>query len=107
MPRNVIPAPLLCVLTSISMEHMAFLGDTLEKIASIRRGSLKQGSVVTVKQRPEAMKVIEDACKSKEAPSFCPGSDKISAKSTAWEKQRFSYGNHKGLEITMAGIYQR
>ena len=43
MPRNVIPAPLLCVLTSISMEHMAFLGDTLEKIASIRRGSLKQG----------------------------------------------------------------
>ena len=62
--------------------------------------------MVTVKQRPEAMKVIEDACKRKEAPLFCPGSDKISAIKYGLEKQRFSYGNHKGLEITMAGIYQ-
>lgn len=72
---NVIPAPLLCVLTSISMEHMAFLGDTLEKIAEHKAGIIKKGSsVVTVKQRPEAMKVIEDACKRKEAPPFHPGS---------------------------------
>lgn len=104
---NVIPAPLLCVLTSISMEHMAFLGDTLEKIAEHKAGIIKQGSsVVTVKQRPEAMKVIEDACKRKEAPLSVLDPDKISAIKYGLEKQRFSYGNHKGLEITMAGIYQ-
>ena len=46
------------------------------------------------------MKVIEDACKSKEAPSFCPWIRiKYPLKVRPGEKQRFSYGNHKGLEI--------
>ena len=33
---NVIPAPLVCVLVSISMDHMGALGDTLGKIARKR-----------------------------------------------------------------------
>ena len=38
---NVIPAPLVCVLTSISMDHMAALGDTLEAIAAQKAGIIK------------------------------------------------------------------
>lgn len=63
---NVIPAPLLCVFASISMDHMAFLGDTLEEIAAQKAGIIKPGSrVVSCRQLPEAMGVIEEACKEK------------------------------------------
>lgn len=104
---NVIPAPLLCVLTSISMDHMAFLGDTLEKIAWQKAGIVKAGSrVVTGKQKPEAMKVITEACEKLGCPYSVSDPEEISGIKYGLEKQRFSYGSHKGLEITMAGNYQ-
>ena len=44
--------PLLAVLTEIGMEHTAFLGDTLEKVAAEKAGIIKPGRpVVTGKQR--------------------------------------------------------
>lgn len=104
---NVIPAPLLCVFASISMDHMAFLGDTLEEIAAQKAGIIKSGSrVVSCRQLPEAMGVIEEACKEKGCELFV--SDMESAKNVKYglEKQRFSYKGHKNLEITMAGIHQ-
>ena len=104
---NVIPAPLLCVLTSISMDHMAILGDTLEKIAEQKAGIIKPGSsVVSCRQLPEAMKVIEEACeKTGCALSVC---EREAVKNVKYglEKQRFSYKTHKNVEITMAGIHQ-
>ena len=55
---NVIPAPLVCVLVSISMDHMGALGDTLGKIAAQKAGIIKPGSrVVSLKQPQEAMEV--------------------------------------------------
>lgn len=76
---NVIPAPLLCVFASISMDHMAFLGDTLEEIAAQKAGIIKPGSrVVSCRQLPEAMGVIEEACKEKGCELFV--SDMESAK---------------------------
>ncbi|MFR8336646.1 MAG: bifunctional folylpolyglutamate synthase/dihydrofolate synthase [Eisenbergiella massiliensis] len=100
-------APLLCVFASISMDHMAFLGDTLEEIAAQKAGIIKSGSrVVSCRQLPEAMGVIEEACKEKGCELFV--SDMESAKNVKYglEKQRFSYKGHKNLEITMAGIHQ-
>ena len=35
--------PEVCAITSISMDHMAILGDTLEEIAGEKAGILKQG----------------------------------------------------------------
>jgi dihydrofolate synthase / folylpolyglutamate synthase len=53
--------PLLSVLTDIGMEHSAFLGDTLEKIAAEKAGIVKPGRPVVVgRQTPVAMRVIEE-----------------------------------------------
>ncbi len=41
---NVIPAPVVAVLTSISFDHVQILGDTLEAIASNKAGIIKAGS---------------------------------------------------------------
>lgn len=42
---NVIPPPLLAVITSISLDHMAILGDTVEKIAQQKAGIIKGKSI--------------------------------------------------------------
>lgn len=41
---NVIERPLVSVITAIDLDHVAFLGDTVEQIASHKAGILKKGS---------------------------------------------------------------
>ena len=61
---NVVKKPLLSVITSISMDHMAFLGDTLSEIASMKAGIIKDFSpVVALLQKEEVNHVIEAAAK--------------------------------------------
>jgi len=56
---NVIAKPLATVLTSISMDHMQFLGDTLDKIAGEKAAIMKPGvPCISVAQYPEAAAVI-------------------------------------------------
>lgn len=64
---NVIRNTKLAVITSISMDHMEYLGDTLGAIAGQKAGIIKPGSrVVTCRQEKEAMDVIEQVCKSRD-----------------------------------------
>lgn len=61
---NVIRHPVCSVITSISMDHMQYLGDTLGQIAKEKAGIIKDGSpVITCRQEPEVMKVFEEVCK--------------------------------------------
>ncbi|MFN3447836.1 MAG: bifunctional folylpolyglutamate synthase/dihydrofolate synthase, partial [Roseococcus sp.] len=56
---NVIARPAVTAITSISMDHMEFLGDSLAKIAFEKAGILKPGvPCATGAQRPEALEVI-------------------------------------------------
>ena len=45
---NVIPPPLVSVITSISLDHTDILGDTVEKIAVQKAGIIKENSAVVV-----------------------------------------------------------
>jgi len=56
--------PLVCGLTSISMDHMHQLGDTLGKIAAEKAGIFKpQTPAVSVPQEPEAKRALRKAAK--------------------------------------------
>ncbi|WPZ37056.1 folylpolyglutamate synthase/dihydrofolate synthase family protein [Thalassobaculum sp. OXR-137] len=58
---NVIDRPLACVITPVSIDHVAFLGDTIEKIAFEKAGTIKPGVPVIVgPQDPRAFQVIAD-----------------------------------------------
>ena len=61
---NVVEAPYVSVITSISLDHTAILGDTIEKIAAEKCGIIKFGAqtVAYPFQAPEAMAVIEKTC---------------------------------------------
>lgn len=52
---NVVDEPKLSVITPISMDHEAFLGDTLEKIAGEKAGIIKTMSPVCVAPQDEAV----------------------------------------------------
>ena len=43
---NVIEDPLECIFTSISMDHMQYLGNSLHKIASNKAGIIKKGALI-------------------------------------------------------------
>lgn len=61
---NVIRHPLACVITSISLDHTQYLGDTVEQIAAEKAGIIKPGvPLVYDNNDPEAGKVIEAQAK--------------------------------------------
>lgn len=61
---NVIDTPELAIITSISMDHVAILGDTIEKIALEKAGIIKENTTVVSYplQSPEAVSVIMEKC---------------------------------------------
>lgn len=55
--------PQVSVITSISLDHTAVLGNTLPRIAAQKAGIVKErGILVTAPQKPEVMKVLSDTC---------------------------------------------
>ncbi len=56
---NVIPPPLVSVITSISLDHTALLGETVEEIASHKAGIIKGGSAVILSEdNPESVREL-------------------------------------------------
>lgn len=68
---NLITLPLVSLLTSVSMDHMQFLGNTLTEIASVKAGIIKPGCpVVSAGQKPEVMAVIRQRAEEMGAPLY-------------------------------------
>ena len=61
--------PILTGITTIGLDHVALLGDTLEAIAEQKAGIIKQGiPLVTGHIVPEALTVIDNIAEGKDAP---------------------------------------
>ncbi len=70
--------PKVAVITSISYDHMAVLGETLTLIAGEKAGIIKENCpVVSAPQTPEALKVLEKAAAERSAPLSLVGRDVI------------------------------
>ena len=61
--------PEVCAITSISLDHVMTLGNTIEQIASEKAGIIKPGAPVIVAPQPgEAMAVFQDVARDRSAP---------------------------------------
>lgn len=68
--------PILTGITTIGLDHVALLGDTLEAIAEQKAGIIKQGiPLVTGRIAPEALTVIDRIAEGKVAPRLAYGAD--------------------------------
>lgn len=62
---------LISIITSISMDHMEYLGDTIEEIADAKAGIIQEDDlVVTTNRDPKILGVIEKEAKEKSAEVF-------------------------------------
>lgn len=104
---NIVKTTVLSVISSIGMDHMEFLGDTLSKIAGVKAGIIKEGiPTVSSWQEPEALEVIKDACKKKKAPLFLADEKKAELLGGSRNGIRFSYKKYKGMKLSFMGTYQ-
>ena len=104
---NIVENTLAAVLTSVSMDHMQFLGDTPEKIAFQKAGIIKRGCrVVSAVQRKEVMEVIQAGAEAMGCPLQAVKPEMLSHVRYGLEKQSFDYGGLKKLELSLAGKYQ-
>lgn len=104
---NVITTSVMEVITSISMDHMEFLGDTLGKIALQKAGIIKpHTSVVSAMQETEAAEVILDVCRKKECICNMVDPKQIEHISYGCDGQSFSYKNWNNIKISLMGSYQ-
>ena len=68
--------PVLSVITPISRDHTAILGDTLEAIAGEKAGIIKPGVPAVIAPQPaEALAVLARACQERNAPLTLVGQD--------------------------------
>ncbi|GAN33333.1 MAG: bifunctional folylpolyglutamate synthase/dihydrofolate synthase [Candidatus Brocadia sp. AMX2] len=68
--------PQVAIITNVGLDHTAILGNTLSSIAFEKAGIIKQHvPVVSGVEAPEALPVIEKACREKDAPLYLLGRD--------------------------------
>lgn len=73
---NVIARPAMTIITPVSIDHVQFLGDTIEKIAFEKAGIIKPGvTCIAGPQVPEALSVLQERADVLSAPLFAAGRD--------------------------------
>ena len=104
---NVIKTPLVNVITSLSIDHSAILGDTIEEIAFEKCGTIKEkGNVICSLGQPEgAIKVIEKTVKEKNNTLTIPCVSDIEVLKSDIFGTEFVYKKDKYF-IKMAGEHQ-
>jgi dihydrofolate synthase/folylpolyglutamate synthase len=101
--------PRVSVITSLSMDHMAVLGDTLAKIAGEKAGIIKVGvPVVSSPQKPDAIEVLERVAREKNAPLTIVGKDvTFELVSSSLDGQQFRIQNSReAFRIPLLGSHQ-
>jgi dihydrofolate synthase/folylpolyglutamate synthase len=89
---NVIDRPMMTVITSISLDHTEYLGDTIEQIAAEKAGIIKLGvPVVYDAHRADASAVILARAKELAAPEFPVHPDELSLLACGDTGLRFSW----------------
>lgn len=102
---NVIGTPLVSIITPVSMDHIDFLGDTIEKIAFEKAGIIKAGApVIVAAQNRDALAVIERQAARLKAPIKIAGENWTATE----ERGRLVYQDDNGLlDLPAPKLYGR
>ncbi|MBQ8357833.1 MAG: bifunctional folylpolyglutamate synthase/dihydrofolate synthase [Clostridia bacterium] len=104
---NVIAPPLLTVITGIAMDHMAFLGDTVEKIAAEKAGIIKKGTPVLWGGRDAAARrVIAQRAEAVGVPMVATEDTPLTVREMTLSGTVADYGDWKNVHLPLLGSYQ-
>ncbi|MFH1379816.1 MAG: folylpolyglutamate synthase/dihydrofolate synthase family protein [bacterium] len=111
---NVLKSPLICILTSMSVEHEQYLGSSLPQIITEKSAIIKNGCTVISAPCPEknGLQIIQDVCNEHGSVLHVSGDD-FSAEFISFSNkhmQKFTFnditGNHHWYELNLLGFHQ-
>ena len=104
---NIIDTSVLSIITGIALDHTAFLGDTVEKIAAEKAGIIKKGvPVIYGGADASAKAVIESRAKEMNSDFTAVDYSTLKINSMELEGTSFDYANYSDLKISLLGSYQ-
>lgn len=95
---NIIPTPECAVLTSISLDHTQYLGETIEEIATEKCGIIKCGGSVITVSNTLVQDIIKDTAKTENA-------NLVICEKAIKTDSGFIYKD-KAYELGLGGVYQ-
>lgn len=112
---NVIEKPLISILTTIGLDHLEVLGDTIEKIAFEKAGIIKANSpTISAPQKESVEKIIAEKATSLNSPLYVIGKDYhlVREESADLTGEKFSIhskvtgSDYEDLKVSMLGYHQ-
>ena len=104
---NIISHTEVAVITSIGLDHMEVLGNTVEEIAAEKAGIIKSGSDVILYQQAENIhEVVRDKCSEEGVPLHIAEFSDIIIKTTNINGQIFNYGQLENIQLPLLGTHQ-
>ena len=104
---NIIEKSCASVITSISLDHTAILGDTVEKIARQKAGIIKQGCplILAPSQKREVHALMYRTAMQFNSPFVTPNKDRLKVEKCDFTGSKFTY---KGMTylVSMLGKHQ-
>lgn len=99
--------PAVSVISSVSLDHMSILGNTLAEIAREKGGIIKPGRPVVVgPQADEALAVLEEIAAERNAPLKVAGRDWTTAGTSSCAHLSGPWGDWQDVELALAGPHQ-
>lgn len=99
--------PDVTAISTVSLDHVAVLGDTIEQIAAEKGGIIKAGRPLAIgPQQPAALAVLEEIAGERGAPVSVVGRDWVA--DGDWMAARLAgpWGDWQDVEIALAGRHQ-
>ena len=102
---------MLTAITTVGLDHVALLGDSLEAIAEQKAGIIKPGvPLVTGRLEPEALAVVEQKAAEKDAPLFSWSQDYQVEHQESEKGECFSFSNayrvKDSYQTALMGLHQ-
>ena len=98
--------PKVCGITSISLDHMEILGDTVEKIAIEKAGIIKQGvPTFTFEQKPSVLEILREEADKKNSNLDIPSENEIDVIKSGEDGTSFNYSDLE-FELPLIGDHQ-
>lgn len=108
---NAIEEKLCTVFTSISMDHVGILGNTLTEIAKNKAGIMRKGTpAISIEQEKEVREVLEQCAREENCPLMFVSERQAEVKISNLEEQVFSVHDetmdYENLKIKLVGEHQ-
>lgn len=108
---NIIKHPILSIITSISFDHMEYLGNTLVEIATEKAGIIKEGiPIIANIEDFDSLKMVRKLARAKGSPFYSTNDIKVSNIKKNITKYNFDAEvmgkSFKNIELSMIGMHQ-